>query len=74
MEDFEKTEHIIETLRSAEHESGPIAIARLNGLVGLIEGASEASLEIEEARANTFMAICEVAKALHRGAPQRNCG
>lgn len=69
MEDSEKADSIIETLRAVEHEPAQIALPSLNGLVGLIQGASETSLEVEEARANTFMAICEVAKALHRGKP-----
>jgi hypothetical protein len=69
MEDSEKAENIIETLRAFEHEPAQIALQSLNGLVGLIRGASETSLEVEEARANAFMAICEVAKALHRGKP-----
>ena len=67
MVESEKAENIIETLRAVEHEPAQIALPSLNGLVGLIRGAPETSLEVEEARANTFMAICEVAKALHRG-------
>jgi hypothetical protein len=41
----------------------------LNGLIGLVQSGSDASLEVEEARASAFMAICEVGKALHRGQP-----
>jgi hypothetical protein len=67
MDDSEKAQNILETLRAVEHEPAQIALPSLNGLVGLIQGASETSLEVEEARANTFMAICGVAKALHRG-------
>jgi hypothetical protein len=69
MEESEKAKKIIETLRAVEHARSNVALPSLNGLVGLIQGASETSLEVEEARANTFMAICEVAKALHRGKP-----
>ena len=69
MEDSEKAKSVIDTLRAAEREPAPVALPALNGLVGLIQGASETSLEVEEARASTFMAICEVAKALHRGNP-----
>ena len=69
MNDSEKAQNIILALRAAEHEPAQLALSRLNGLVGLIQGASETSLEVEEARASTFMAICEVAKALHRGMP-----
>ena len=69
MEDSQKAATIIGTLRAVEHEPAQIALTSLNGLVGLAQGASESCLEVEEARANTFMAICEVAKALHRGMP-----
>ena len=69
MEDSENAENVVGTLRAAEHEPAQIALTSLNGLVGLIRGASETSLEVEEARAGTFIAICEVAKALHRGNP-----
>ncbi len=31
--------------------------------------SGEAPLEIEDARASAFLAICEVGKALHRGQP-----
>jgi hypothetical protein len=41
----------------------------LNGLVGLVQSGGDASLEVEEARASAFMAICEIGKALHRGQP-----
>ena len=41
----------------------------LNGLAGLIQGSGEAPMEVEDARASAFLAICEVGKALHRGQP-----
>jgi hypothetical protein len=37
--------------------------------VGLVQASGAASLEVEEARASAFMAICEIGKALHRGQP-----
>ena len=69
MKDLEKAEKIIQTLKAVEHEPAQIALANLNGLVGLIQGNSQTTLEVEEARASAFMAICEVAKALHSGKP-----
>jgi hypothetical protein len=41
----------------------------LNALAGLIQGSGEQPLEVEDARAGAFLAICEVGKALHRGQP-----
>ena len=69
MSDSEKAAKIIEALKAAEREPAQIALPILNGLVGLMRGDLEQPLEVEEARANTFLAICEVAKALHRGTP-----
>lgn len=69
MNDPEKAAKVIATLKAIEHEPAQIALSNLNGLVGLIQGNAETSLEVEEARASAFMAICEVAKALHRGTP-----
>jgi hypothetical protein len=69
MSDSEKAANIIEALKAAEREPAQIALPILNGLVGLMRGDLEQPLEVEEARANTFLAICEVAKALHRGTP-----
>jgi hypothetical protein len=69
MSTSEKATEVIEVLRAAEREPPQVALPLLNGLVGLIRGAAEQPLEVEEARANAFIAICEVAKALHRGEP-----
>jgi len=69
MSDSEKAANIIEALKAAEREPAQIALPILNGLGGLMRGDLEQPLEVEEARANTFLAICEVAKALHRGTP-----
>jgi len=69
MSDFENVAKVIEALKSAERQSAKTALPTLNGLVGLAQGDREQPLEIEEARANTFLAICEIGKALHRGTP-----
>jgi hypothetical protein len=69
MTDSEKAAKVIEALKAAEAAPAQIALPILNGLVGLVQGCGEQSLEIEEARSSAFMAICEVGKALHRGQP-----
>ena len=69
MNDSEKAAKVIEALKAAEKEPAQKALPILNGLVGLVQGDSEAPLEVEEARSSAFMAICEIGKALHRGQP-----
>ena len=69
MSDAEKATQVLDTLRAAEQASPQAALPMLNGLVGLVQSGREASLEVEEARAGAFMAICEIGKALHRGQP-----
>ena len=69
MSDFEKATRVLDALRAAEVQPAPLALPLLNGLVGLVQGSGEQSLEVEEARSGAFMAICEVGKALHRGQP-----
>ena len=69
MTDAEKAARIIEALRTAEHEPAQTALPMLSGLVTLVQGNGEQSLEVEEARSGAFMAICEIGKALHRGQP-----
>jgi hypothetical protein len=69
MTDSEKAAKVLEALKAAEREPAQTALPILNGLVGLVQGSGEASLEVEEARSSAFMAICEVGKALHRGQP-----
>ena len=69
MSDSEKAAKVLEALKVAEREPAQIALPMLNALVDLIRGGPEMPLEIEEARASAFMAICEVAKALHRRQP-----
>jgi hypothetical protein len=69
MTDSEKAAKVIEALKAAEREPAQIALPILNGLIGLVQGDGEQPLEVEEARASAFLAICEVGKALHRGQP-----
>jgi hypothetical protein len=69
MTDAEKAAKVLEALKAAEHAPAQAALPMLNGLVGLVQVDGEAPLEVEEARASAFMAICEIGKALHRGQP-----
>jgi len=69
MTDSEKAAKVIEALKAAEREPPQTALPILNGLVGLVQGSGEQPLEVEEARASAFLAICEIGKALHRGQP-----
>lgn len=69
MTDAEKAAKVLESLKGAEHAPAAAALSTLNSLVGLVQAHGEASLEVEEARASAFMAICEIGKALHRGQP-----
>jgi hypothetical protein len=57
-------------LQAAECEPVQRALPVLNELAALMRGGLEQPFEIEEARADTFLAICEIAKALHRGQPE----
>ena len=70
MTEFDKAQQMFQRLREAEQAEPHAALSILNGLIGLTRDNSvEASLEIGEARAGAFMAICEIGKALHRGQP-----
>jgi hypothetical protein len=69
MSDSETAQKVFETLKLAEQAPPQEALPMLNGLAGLIQGGGEAPLEVEDARASAFLAICEVGKALHRGQP-----
>jgi hypothetical protein len=69
MTDADKAAKVLETLKLAEREPAQAALPMLNGLVGLVQAHGEQPLEVEEARASAFMAICEIGKALHRGEP-----
>jgi hypothetical protein len=67
MIDSETAQKVFEALKLAEKAPAKEALPILNGLVGLVQGGGDQRLEVEEARANAFLAICEVGKALHRG-------
>jgi hypothetical protein len=59
----------IDALKAAQGEPPAVALSILNGLVGFVQGDGDQPLEVEEARSNAFLEVCEVAKALHRGQP-----
>jgi hypothetical protein len=69
MTDSEKAAKAIVALKAAEPKPPQVALKILNELVGLVQGSGEQPLEVEEARAGAFLAICEIGKALHRGQP-----
>ena len=70
MNEFEKARQTFLSLKQAESAGPEAALPILNGLVGLVQSdGGEASLEIDEARATAFLAICEIGKALHRRQP-----
>jgi hypothetical protein len=69
MTDASTAQQVLEALKLAERTPAQDALPILNGLVGLVQGSGEQRLEVEEARASAFLAICEVGKALHRGQP-----
>jgi hypothetical protein len=66
----EKARQALAALTSAEQAAPDAALQILNGLIGLVQsGGGDESIEVDEARAGAFLAICEVGKALHRGQP-----
>ena len=69
MSDTDIATQVLDTLKAAEQAPPQAALPMLNGLIGLVQSGGSASLEVEEARASAFMAICEIGKALHRGQP-----
>ena len=69
MTDAETAQKVFDALKQAEQTPPQQALPMLNALAGLIQGGGEASMEVEDARASAFLAICEVGKALHRGQP-----
>jgi hypothetical protein len=66
---LENAAKIMEALKAAEREPAQRALQMLNELAGLVQSDGDQRLEIEEARSSTFLAICEIGKALHRGQP-----
>ncbi len=70
MTEIEIAQHVLSCLYQTEAAEPHTAVSTLKGLIGLVQGGQEAkSFEVDEARSSTFMAICEYAKALHRGLP-----
>ena len=70
MTESEKAQQVLVALQSAEAAAPDAALQLLNGLVGLVRsGGGEQPLEVEDARASAFLAICEIGKALHRAEP-----
>ncbi len=69
MNELERATQVMQALRLAERGPGPEALPILNGLAGLVRADHDQRLEVEEARAGAFLAICEIGKALHRGQP-----
>jgi hypothetical protein len=69
MTDAEKAATVLDALKAAEPKPPQVALKILNELVGLVQAHGEQPLEVEEARAGAFLAICEIGKALHRGQP-----
>jgi hypothetical protein len=67
MTDSETAQKVFEALKLAQQEPAQQALPILNGLVVLVQGGGDQRLEVEEARASAFLAICEVGKVLHRG-------
>jgi hypothetical protein len=66
----EKAQQTLTTLTSARSAAPDVALQMLNGLIGLVQsGGGDQAIEVDEARAAAFLAICEVGKALHRGQP-----
>jgi hypothetical protein len=69
MSEAATAQRVLDVLKQAQAKPAPEALPLLNGLIPLVQGGGEAPLEVEDARAGAFLAICEVGKALHRGLP-----
>jgi len=66
----EKAQQTLAALTSAESAPPGAALKTINGLIGLVQSdGGDQSIEVDEARAAAFLAICEVGKALHRQQP-----
>jgi len=62
--------HVWLTLNRTQSAEPQTALSTLKGLVKLVKGdGAPHPVEVDEARSSAFMAICEFAKALHRGQP-----
>lgn len=69
MSEREAARQVLDALKLAERKPAQEALPLLSGLIPLVQGGGAQELELEEARASAFLAICEVGKALHRGQP-----
>ena len=69
MSEREAAQQVLDALRWAAGKPAQAALADLNALIPLVQGGGAQTLEAEEARTSTFLAICEVGKALHRSQP-----
>ena len=69
MSERETAQRVLNALKQAAEKPAQEALADLNGLIPLVQGGGEQGLEVEDARATAFLAICELGKALHRGQP-----
>ena len=69
MTESETAQKVFDALTQAKAAPAPQALPILSGLMPLVQGGGSQDLEVEDARASAFMAICEVGKALHRGQP-----
>ena len=69
MSERDAAQQVLAALKLAAGKPAPEALADLNGLITLVQGHGEVSLEVDEARSSAFLAICEAGKALHRGQP-----
>ncbi|MFZ5736953.1 hypothetical protein [Rhodopseudomonas palustris] len=70
MTEIEIAQQVLSCLHQTESAEPRSAVSTLKGLISYIHGAGNVhSCEVDEARSSTFMAICEYAKALHRGLP-----
>lgn len=70
MTEIEIAQRVLSCLHQTASAEPQSAVSALKGLIGLLRGGEDIqSCEVDEARSSTFMAICEYAKALHRGQP-----
>ena len=70
MSQRDTAQQVLDALKQAAEKPAPQALADLNALIPLVQAtAGDDNIEVDEARASAFMAICEVGKALHRGQP-----
>lgn len=69
MSEREDAQQVLDALRWAAGKPAQAALADLNALIPLVQGGGGQTIEVDEARAAAFLAICEVGKALHRSQP-----